>query len=182
MSYQNYPQQQSPHPFRLLIVGIIAVFGAIFLGLGVYIGRYYFFSSSDELINAVTGATPHTSTSAPLAPTAPAATAPNASESAKSEVNQAVNLPADAFPVNDSALRNAPPGKLQNLYKSGATSDAFATNVHVAYLARYSTAPDTPHTVEAFSPVTGQTYTMDCQKHGQLVHCQGGNDAHVYIQ
>lgn len=58
------------------------------------------------------------------------------------------------------------------------TSCPFAIAVREAYL---STArPGDPASVEAHSPVTGQTYTMGCLG-GDVVTCRGGNNAVVHL-
>jgi hypothetical protein len=61
------------------------------------------------------------------------------------------------------------------LHAGPRTSCDFAANVRSAYTA----APGEAATVEVFSPVTGQTYTMDCSLAGSGVTCSGGNDASV---
>ena len=55
------------------------------------------------------------------------------------------------------------------------TTCAFAQNVRDAY----NQAPGATATVQAFSPATGQTYTMDCAPSGSGVTCSGGNNASV---
>ena len=58
-----------------------------------------------------------------------------------------------------------------------ATTCPFALNVESAWNA----AGRGTVTVDAFSPVTGKTYSMACVD-GTLVVCSGGNDARVYIR
>ena len=63
---------------------------------------------------------------------------------------------------------------------SNVTSCPFAEEVRRAY------ASDGPKSsqqrvVNAFSPVTGQNYTMTCTANGGLVTCVGGNNAVVYL-
>jgi hypothetical protein len=55
------------------------------------------------------------------------------------------------------------------------TSCPFALNVHAAWQA----APGVNNTVQAYSPVTGQTYTMTCAQAGAGITCSGGNNASV---
>jgi hypothetical protein len=55
------------------------------------------------------------------------------------------------------------------------TSCPFAKNVFDAYFA----VPGDSVEIEAFSPVTGQTYTMACVRSGDSVTCRGGNQAVV---
>jgi hypothetical protein len=61
------------------------------------------------------------------------------------------------------------------LYAGPNTSCPFAENVRDAY----NEAPGAAATVEVYSPVTGQTYTMDCAPSGTGVTCSGGNNASV---
>ena len=53
------------------------------------------------------------------------------------------------------------------------TTCPFARNVRDAYY----DAPGVVTTVEVWSPVTGQTYTMSCAPAGSGISCAGGNDA-----
>jgi hypothetical protein len=55
------------------------------------------------------------------------------------------------------------------------TSCEFARNVQSAYNA----APGLSATVEVFSPVTGETYSMHCAPAGSGTTCSGGNSASV---
>jgi hypothetical protein len=55
------------------------------------------------------------------------------------------------------------------------TSCPFAKNVHEAYFS----VPGDSVEVEAYSPVTGKTYTMSCVRTGDRVTCRGGNNAVV---
>ena len=55
------------------------------------------------------------------------------------------------------------------------TSCEFAKNVRAAY---YDVPGDSVE-IEAFSPVTGKTYTMSCVLNGSTVTCRGGNEAVV---
>lgn len=56
------------------------------------------------------------------------------------------------------------------------TSCPFAQNVENAYHAKGG-----PGTLQVYSPVTGQTYTMTCDLNGSQVTCTGGNNASVYF-
>ena len=93
------------------------------------------------------------------------------------------NLPGYATPVNSSARGSNPGGDLNSVWKSGPTSDSFALAVRDAYVDAYLNGDedDFNHVVEAYSDVTGTSYTMTCRDNGQYVHCTGGNDANVYI-
>ena len=73
-----------------------------------------------------------------------------------------------------------------NRYRSydagtSVTSDSFASNVHSAFRNRYLSTGDVNMSINVYSPVTGQTYTMNCGRQGSSVACRGGNNAVVYI-
>jgi hypothetical protein len=55
------------------------------------------------------------------------------------------------------------------------TSCPFAVNVRDAYFAAQADSVE----IEAYSPVTGKTYRMNCVKTGDTVSCRGGNEAVV---
>lgn len=55
------------------------------------------------------------------------------------------------------------------------TSCPFAKNVRDEYFA----VPGDSVEIDVHSPVTGQTYTMNCVKTGRRVTCRGGNEAVV---
>ena len=61
------------------------------------------------------------------------------------------------------------------LYAGPNTSCAFAENVRDAY----NSAPGSSATVQVYSPVTGDTYTMSCNPAGSGITCSGGNNASV---
>lgn len=62
---------------------------------------------------------------------------------------------------------------------SSVTSCEFAQSVRTAYLAAGPKGES--RTVRAFSPVTGETYTMSCVPESGIVVCRGGNNAVVHI-
>jgi hypothetical protein len=55
------------------------------------------------------------------------------------------------------------------------TSCLFAENVQIAY----DDAPGLYATVQAYSPVTGETYAMSCAPAGAGMTCSGANNASV---
>lgn len=55
------------------------------------------------------------------------------------------------------------------------TSCPFAKNVHDEYF----DVPGDSVEIDVYSPVTGQTYTMNCVRTGDTVTCRGGNEAVV---
>lgn len=72
--------------------------------------------------------------------------------------------------------------------RSPSTSCAFASNVAEAIHLSIAGQTPTPRTVtvQADSPVTGQTYTMSCVLENRsgtdaTYHCTGGNNAVVFV-
>jgi hypothetical protein len=61
------------------------------------------------------------------------------------------------------------------LFAGPTTSCPFAENVQQAY----NQAPGSVAIVQAFSPVTGQTYSMSCAPAGSGITCSGANNASV---
>lgn len=59
------------------------------------------------------------------------------------------------------------------------TSCQFALNVAQAY---WASPQSSTQTVQAYSTVTGQTYTMSCSTVNALTTCAGGNQAEVFIR
>jgi hypothetical protein len=55
------------------------------------------------------------------------------------------------------------------------TSCPFAKNVHEKYFA----VPGDSVEIDVYSPVTHQTYAMNCVRTGDSVTCRGGNEAVV---
>lgn len=91
-------------------------------------------------------------------------------------------LPAAAAPANSAAINGRSAGNFDNAYTgSSVTSAPFASAVAAAYRAHVESTGETNGVVEAFSPVTGDTYTMNCRDNGSYVTCTGGNNAVVYI-
>jgi hypothetical protein len=55
------------------------------------------------------------------------------------------------------------------------TSCPFALNV----VEQYNSVPGDSVVIDVYSPVTEQTYTMNCVRAGNTVTCRGGNNAVV---
>ncbi|WP_454195967.1 protein kinase domain-containing protein [Nocardia sp. Marseille-Q1738] len=114
-----------------------------------------------------------------VSPTRPPGSSSAASSSAKPTP---VTLPAGAKPCGQGqAVAGA---FTQSAAGTAVTSCAFAEEVRRAYAevgTAQNTARDAPRTVVATSPVTGRSYTMNCQSEGQLVTCSGGENAVVYV-
>jgi serine/threonine protein kinase len=68
----------------------------------------------------------------------------------------------------------------QNISAGPATSCPFAQNVFRAYAADYhANGEQSSNTISATSPVTNQSYSMNCTNDGTTVNCTGGNNAFV---
>lgn len=91
------------------------------------------------------------------------------------------DLPSAAAPVNPAARNGEPAGNFNNVYLSGPTSEEFALIVRDEFVDQYLDTKRTTAVVQAYSPTTEQSYSMDCQDKGSYVHCTGGNNANVYI-
>ncbi len=136
----------------VLIVGLIAV--VAFLMIPQFTG---------------TNAAPVTST------VSATATAPSPVEPARPQVQPA----QPAAPSGSFMCSNSGGGPLSHsAVGSSVTSCEFAASVRSAYLS--SGGNGGPMIIDAYSPVTGTTYTMSCSG-GPVVTCTGGNNAVVYI-
>ena len=68
----------------------------------------------------------------------------------------------------------------QNISANANTSCPFAENVFRSYARDYqANGQQSDDVVSAFSPVTGQSYQMDCTNGGVTVNCSGANGAFV---
>ena len=89
-------------------------------------------------------------------------------------------------PMTSSTAGNptSSPGNLtacdQNISAGPVTSCPFAENVFVAYSKDYTAnGEQSSNTITAYSPVTHQSYSMDCTNDGKIVNCTGGNNSFV---
>jgi hypothetical protein len=64
------------------------------------------------------------------------------------------------------------------VWANSNTSCPFAQNVHEKWM---SEAGGSSAMLEVYSPVTGQTYTMNCVRDLGTVTCRGGNNAAVWF-
>lgn len=90
-------------------------------------------------------------------------------------------LPNAATPVNQAALNSEPAGNFNNVYLSGPTTAPFALAVRDAFVDHFLETKETSGVIQAYSPMTRITYTMNCEDKKSYVHCTGGNNANVYI-
>lgn len=154
-----------------LTVGIII--GAVVILL-IGAGAVWAFTRSDDSAAGAEASNVETVIETVHAPepeaagTAPAASARSANPEMPAEV---AVTPQTLGAAN---FDNAQPG-------SNATSHAFAEQVRVAYHNHYLRTGELNTTVQAYSPVTGKTYTMSCRDNGTYFTCAGGNNAVVNI-
>lgn len=74
------------------------------------------------------------------------------------------------------------PGDFNLAYAgSDVTSCPFARAVRDSFADYYLDTGNTSGTIDAYSQVTGQSYTMSCTDDGDYVTCRGGNNAVVHI-
>ncbi len=151
----------------VLVVAVIAV--------GAVVGLHMFGSDDSESTTARTTGAAATS----AAPRTGSATAPSRTAT-PSATPRPIALPPGARPCGAAppatvALANAAAG-------TEMTSCEFAEEVRKAYAeAAGGGRGSAPASVVAASPITGQTYTMNCSERDRLVTCTGGNNAVVYV-
>ncbi|WP_144791575.1 SpoIIIAH-like family protein [Corynebacterium singulare] len=190
-----YPQQATAHSsssnggkmvlIAVLILAVLLVIAAL--------GYLFFFKNSTSghqaqppLTTGVQATEEATGDEGEANSTAGTAESPTSSEQTTSSEPKKrpehPELPAGAEPVNDAARNNEPGGNFNSIYRgSTVTSEAFANIVRDEYVKHYVDTKELNATISAYSPVTKQTYTMDCSDNGKFVTCTGGNNAIVYI-
>lgn len=160
---------------------MVAVLAIVVLAVGGAIGWQMFGSGGSATTSA------DRASEAPVAPTAStggrspvsSSAAPSTSTTAKPTP---VTLPAGASPCGQG--QPVPGAFTLSATGTAVTSCAFAEEVRRAYAElgpAQNAARDASRAVVATSPVTGQSYTMNCQAKGQMVTCSGGENAVVYV-
>lgn len=183
--YQNQYQYQEPERksavgtfflvfIPLLIIALVAV---------VLIWRW------DDLFGAGddgAASTPEATQTQVPTQEAPETTTETPAETQDAARPDSAQLPGDVEPVNAAARNNEPTGDFNSVFKSppagdNYTSDEFAEAVRDAFVEAYLDNGQTDQSLDVASPVTDESYRMDCTDEGSYVHCSGGNDANVYI-
>lgn len=77
--------------------------------------------------------------------------------------------------------RSLPSGYTHAYAETGNTSTEFAGQTLSEFNVHYTNSGAVPSSMDVYSPVTGQTYTMSCWKITGGVRCQGGNNASVLL-
>ena len=196
---QHQQYQQAPHPgpygrppqrpakkksdagiIIALVVSIVAVLFAIGV-LGMSRGWFDFGSSSGS--SSSNQQTSGQESSGSDSATQESSSSSSSSTTASTEARpKAPSLPSGAIPANESARNSEPAGDFNNVYRgTEITSEPFAQSVRDAFVEHYLDTKDTSGTIEAYSSVTGTSYTMNCRDNKQYVTCTGGNNAVVYI-
>ncbi|MGK8509430.1 protein kinase domain-containing protein [Nocardia asiatica] len=181
--YDDYdePAYSASRPGRSIALPIMmAVFAIVALTIGGAVA-WQSFGSGDNV--EPTSAAAHSEAPAPPArPGNPAPTSASSSARSTSAKATPVTLPAGAKPCGPGQASSG--AFTQSATGTVVTSCAFAEEVRRAYAelgTSQNSARDAPRTVVATSPVTGRTYTMNCQPEGQLITCSGGENAVVYV-
>nr|WP_228073312.1 hypothetical protein [Corynebacterium sp. ED61] len=196
---QHQQYQQAPHPgpygrppqrpakkksdagiIIALVVSIVAVLFAIGV-LGMSRGWFDFGSSSGS--SSSNQQTSGQESSGSDSATQESSSSSSSSTTASTEARpKAPSLPSGAIPANESARNSEPAGDFNNVYRgTEITSEPFAQSVRDAFVEHYLDTKNTSGTIEAYSSVTGTSYTMNCRDNKQYVTCTGGNNAVVYI-
>lgn len=160
-----------------LTVSIVAAIVAVLAVIGVAVWN---FALDPVAAGPPPTVTPVPATTVPSATTEPTPTISPTRTAMPTPTTQPPEPPAE-FPVGatpcaitygaEGGYRAAAVGNTQ-------TSCPFAEEVRLAY--GRQPVRDRAVAVDAYSPVTGVTYTMTCQP-GRLVTCSGGNNAVVYL-
>lgn len=167
-----------------LTVSIAAAVVAILGVMGVALWNFLL-----DPIDAVSGPTPAVSTAAPTSdlvrtpdrsPTPVPSATPDPSP-ASDPTPPPTEPPPASFPVGAQPcpVVYAPQGGYRvSAVGNNQTSCPFAEEVRLAY--SQQPVRDRAVVVDAYSPVTGVSYTMTCQP-GRLATCTGGDNAVVHI-
>ncbi|WP_327120218.1 protein kinase [Nocardia sp. NBC_01730] len=174
-----YPSRRGRSVALPIMVAVLAI---AVLAIGGAIGWQVFGSGGSAATSA------DRESEAPVAPTAstggrsPVGSSTAPSVTSTSARPTPVTLPAGASPCGQG--QPVPGAFTQSATGTAVTSCAFAEEVRRAYAElgpAQSAARDASRAVVATSPVTGQSYTMNCQARGQIVTCSGGENAVVYV-
>ncbi|MFI5718164.1 protein kinase [Nocardia sp. NPDC051750] len=172
------PPAPGPDEQRSRFVPILTGAGVFLLVVLVAVLGFQFLGSGGESSNAAesTGAA---ATTAAARSSASAATTTPTGTSATTTAARA-DLPSGAQPCTATSAGSGPYGSAAA--GTTVTSCEFAEAVRQAYLdPEVVSAEGDPVAIEATSPVTGQSYTLECVAADGLVTCRGGNNAVVYL-
>ncbi|MEU7628879.1 protein kinase [Nocardia sp. NPDC049220] len=161
-----------------MMIGVLTV---VVLAVGGAIGWQVLGSGRSETSSAdLQSEAPAVPPAGPSGRTPNTSSAPAAATSSPKQTS--VTLPTGATPCGQG--QSVSGALTKSAVGTAVTSCAFAEEVRRAYVqlgTAQNAARDGTRAVLATSPVTGQTYTMNCQLSGQLVTCSGGENAVVYV-
>lgn len=178
-SQQSTPAaaQSQKSPNTAMIVGVVFAIVALLLGVaGMLAWNMGVFERKTEsapptVVEIVTE-------------TAEAVSTDGANAQAGGSGNEQDREPAPSSEEPDSVpALDRPKGSDYTSYSAATsvTSEEFAQSVFEAYKTHVDRTGTTNGTVYAYSPVTGQSYSMNCINHTSYVSCTGGNNAVVHI-
>lgn len=165
---QQPPMNYGPPPSRTPVwawVLLAVVLTGLFGGLG-YFAVTQLTGSNDPAPAATRPVTDSEST---------ATTAPRTTASVRPSPTA---VPRQSIPSNALACPGGGTAALSSSAVVGATSCPFAEEVRKAYLGQ--SKRNATVSVQAWSPITKQWYTMSCTG-SDVVKCSGGNEATVYV-
>lgn len=160
------PQQSRNSRWIVLVVGAVAILVVVFLAILLFQLRG---GGGD---GGLAGGGPVTVTSTVQTEPSPSVSPPTPTATPTARGSEPPGLIEECSDSGSAVLPRA--GRA-----SGATSCPFARTVRDAYLATAS--PGDPASVDAYSPVTGQSYQMRCTGDDRHITCRGGNNAVVYL-
>lgn len=163
----------------VLMVLVVVILGAL---------AFLFLGSGSDATDTASVETSPAQTTTPTAVEAPEEASAETTVYTVTETPAPIGRPTDPVlpgghsPVNDAARSNTPAGDLNNVYTgTQATSPEFARAVRDAFISNYLDTGELNGQVRATSPVTGQTYEINCEDNGEFVTCTGGTNAVIYI-
>ncbi|WP_345497849.1 serine/threonine-protein kinase [Nocardia callitridis] len=159
---------------------LVAVLTMVVIAVAGVVG-WQMFGSLDTSSNTAGAGTEEPAPQEPAAP-GPASSAPPTG--ATTTKSKPPTLPAGAKECEPESGGQTTGTFVNVASGSSVTSCEFAEEVRKRY-AEVGTADsisrDAPRSVVATSPVTGRTYTMKCETEKQVVTCNGGDNAIVYV-
>ena len=163
--YSNVGQKRSQGLPIVVVIILVAV--ALAAGAGLF---YWWQGSSDHDGGAEAASTSATEAQAETQ-TMAAESSTKRSEDRETTTTRTTRASEPAAQVNFSGGR---PG-------TSVTSGAFAESVYHTYMDNYRNTGQINARIDAYSPVTGQMYSMNCTGTSSFVTCRGGNNAVVHI-
>lgn len=159
--YSAPPQKQAMSPVLIVLLTVVVMLLIGLIALVAFLAVPRFVGTSAAPVTSTVSATV----------TAPVATAEPTVRPARPAPGVAPSGANECVDAGSGSFSSAAAGSSQ-------TSCAFAASVRSTYLGEGGGGGSM--LIDAYSPVTGSTYTMSCSG-GAVVTCSGGNNAVVYI-